>query len=68
MQEPGSAGLKPLNMGRSLVDADAEDSDDDFEVLVLMPDMLGISEQHPYAFCSVSACNVSAQTSSTTVK
>jgi hypothetical protein len=32
MQEAGSAPLKPLNLGRSLVDADAEDSDDDSEV------------------------------------
>ena len=31
MQEAGSAPLKPLNLGRSLVDADAEDSDDDSE-------------------------------------
>jgi hypothetical protein len=36
MQEAGGAALKPLDLGRSLVDADAEDSGDDSEVILLL--------------------------------
>lgn len=51
-QEAGNAALKPLNLGRSLVDADAEDLDDDSEVTSQLRPLLAV--------CTLSGYQLSA--------